>query len=286
LPILRLAAFPGLLPRALLIAAAISLGGCQSLSLFGNHDTETENQEPETPAPQLYNQALTYLQAGDLGKAADAFEEVDRQHPYSEYARRASVMIAFTNFRRGNYDEAVNAAKRYLALYPGSDDASYAHYIIGESYFRQVPDITRDQEATENALHEMQIIVDNYPDSEYADDARLKIIATRDQLAGKEMQIGRYYEERREYIAAINRFKSVISDYQSTRHVEEALARLAECYLAMGLQAEAQNAAAILGHNFPDSQWYKDTYALLQTGGLEPREDKGSWLSQIWKRVT
>jgi outer membrane protein assembly factor BamD len=286
----RLAACPAPLIRIAVLGLAVMLAGCQSPGLGGlfggDRDTEAEAQEPETPAPALYNQALTYLHAGELGKAVEAFEEVDRQHPYSEYARRATIMAAFANFRRGRYDDAVSAAERFLQLYPGSDDAAYAHYIIGESYFRQVPDITRDQEATENALRQMQTIIDNYPESEYADDARLKVIATRDQLAGKEMQIGRYYLERREYIAAINRFKVVVSDYQTTRHVEEALARLVESYYAMGLQSEAQTAAAILGHNFPDSEWYKDSFALLQSGGLEPREDKGSWLSGIWERIT
>jgi outer membrane protein assembly factor BamD len=147
-----------------------------------------------------------------------------------------------------------------------------------------VPDVTRDQEATRNALAAMQEILDRWPNSEYADDARAKIVVVRDQLAGKEMQIGRYYLERREYIAAVNRFKAVVTDYQDTRHVEEALERLTEAYYAMGLLSEAQTAAAVLGHNFPDSQWYKDAFALLQTGGHEASEDRGSWISKVFRR--
>ena len=166
-------------------------------------------------------------------------------------------------------------ANRYLTLYPGSPDAAYAQYLIGSSYFNQIPDITRDQDATRKAMASLQEIVDRYPDSEYANDAKHKIIVARDQLAGKEMQVGRYYLERREYIAAINRFKIVVTEYQDTRHVEEALERLAEANLALGLAGEAQTAAAVLGHNFPDSPWYKDAYKLLQTGGLEPRERQG-----------
>ena len=192
-------------------------------------------------------------------------------------------MNAFANYRGSRYDETVSAAQRYLSLYPGSPDAPYAHYLIGSSYFKQIPDVTRDQDETRSAIHSLREIVTQYPDSEYASDAQKKIIVARDQIAGKEMQVGRYYLERREYTAAINRFQGVVVDYQDTRHVEEALQRLTEANLALGLVAEAQNAAAILGHNFPDSPWYEDAYQLLQTGGLEPRENEGSLLSRIFR---
>jgi outer membrane protein assembly factor BamD len=191
-------------------------------------------------------------------------------------------MSAFANYRRGRNDETIQAANRFLTLYPGSEDAAYAQYLIGASYFNQIPDVTRDQDATRRAMASLEEIVARYPDSEYAVDASRKLIVARDQLAGKEMQVGRYYLERREYIAAVNRFRAVVTDYQDTRHVEEALERLVEANLAMGLAGEAQTAAAVLGHNFPDSPWYQDAYKLLQSGGLEPREDRGSWLSQLF----
>ncbi len=267
-----------LAPRAMVLAAALFLAGC-----LGSRDDVDEPLVPERPAAELYNEGLVHMQENRLRQAIESFAEVDRQHPYTDYARKAMVMSAFANFRQRDYDTAVTASERFLTLYPQSPDAAYAHYIIAESYFRQVPDVTRDQEATRLALAQMQLIVDNYPDSEYAPDARSKIIATRDQLAGKEMQIGRYYLERREYIAAVNRFKLVVTDYQNTRHVEEALERLTEGYLAMGLATEAQTAAAVLGHNFPDSPWYQDAFKLLQSGGLEPRENNGSWISQAFR---
>jgi outer membrane protein assembly factor BamD len=263
--------------RFSVVAAAILL----SAACTKTADT-TNAFADDQPAGTLYNEGLAYLNGGKLSDAVKSFDEVDRQHPYSEWARKALVMSAFASYRRGRYDDTVAAANRYLTLYPGSPDAAYAQFLIGSSYFHQIPDITRDQGATQKAMAALQEIVDRYPDSEYATDAKNKIIVARDQLAGKEMQVGRYYLERREYIAAINRFKFVVTEYQDTREVEEALERLTEANLAMGLAGEAQTAAAILGHNFPDSQWYKDAYKLLQTGGLEPREDKGSWLSKLF----
>jgi outer membrane protein assembly factor BamD len=258
------------------LVAGLALAGC-------NKTTESADAfADEEPAGTLYNEALDKLNHGKLTDAAKSFDEVDRQHPYTEEARKAILMSAFANYRRGRYDDTVSAANRFLTLYPSSPDVPYAQYLIGSSYFHQIPDITRDQQATMRALAALQEIIDRYPDSEYAADARKKIIVARDQLAGKEMQIGRYYLERREYIAAINRFKSVVSDYQDTRHVEEALERLTEANMALGLVGEAQTAAAILGHNFPDSPWYKDAYTLLQTGGLTPNEDKNSWLSKLF----
>jgi outer membrane protein assembly factor BamD len=236
----------------------------------------------DKPAGELYNEGLANLNANKMRNAVTSFDEVDRQHPYSEYARKALLMSAFVSYRRSQYDDTVSAANRYLTLYPGSPDAAYAQYLIGASYFHQIPDVTRDQDATRKAVAALQTIVDRYPDSEYSDDARNKIIAARDQLAGKEMQIGRYYLEQRNYLAAMNRFKTVVTDYQDTRHVEEALERLTEANLSLGLTSEAQTAAAVLGHNFPDSTWYKDAYNLLQSGGLSPSENKQSWISKLF----
>jgi outer membrane protein assembly factor BamD len=269
-------------PRALAVAAALVgaslvLSACKS-SVEGTPDAYAEAE----PAGNLYNEGLAYMNAGKLNDAVKSFNEVDRQHPYSEYARKALIMSAFASYRKGKHEDAVATAKRYLTLYPGSPDAAYAQYIIGQAYFGSIPDVTRDQDQTKKAMEAMQAVVTNYPDSEYVDDAQKKILVTRDQLAGKELQIGRYYLERREYVAAINRFKTVVVSYQDTRQVEEALERLTESYMAMGLASEAQTAAAVLGHNYPDSPWYKDAYKLLQGGGLEPREDKGSWLSRAF----
>jgi outer membrane protein assembly factor BamD len=171
-------------------------------------------------------------------------------------------------------------------LYPSTDDADYAMYIIGLCYFRQIRDVTQDQKEARQTVQTMQEVVTRWPDSEYVEDAKAKIRFANDQLAGKEMQIGRYYLERREYLAAIKRFRSVVETYSNTRHIEEALARLVEAYYAMGLTDEAQTAAAVLGQNYPDSQWYKDSYKLLQGGGLAPRENAGSWISKAGKLIT
>ena len=265
---------------ALIAVASLSLAGCMSKEPDIDLSTYVEQTEP---ADVLYNQGLANLNAGNLKEAGRKFEAVDRQHPYSEFSRKSMVMGAFTNYRQGNYDEAINAGKRYVALYPSSEDAAYAQYIVGLSYFRQIRDVTQDQKESRRAIEAMEEVANRWPESEYVEDARTKIRFARDQLAGKEMQIGRYYLERREFIAAAKRFRYVVENYSNTRHVEEALARLTETYYAMGLTSEAQTAAAVLGHNYPDSQWYKDSYALLQSRGLEPRENAGSWISQAGK---
>ncbi|NGO55140.1 outer membrane protein assembly factor BamD [Allomesorhizobium camelthorni] len=265
------------------LAAPAVLSGCMS----SGEDIDLATYVDQTePADVLYNQGLANLNAGRLKEASRKFDAVDRQHPYSEWARKSMVMGAFANYRQGNYDEAINAAKRYVSLYPSTEDAAYAQYIVGLSYFRQIRDVTQDQKESRRAIEAMEEVVQRWPESEYVDDAREKVRFARDQLAGKEMQVGRYYLERREYIAAVKRFRYVVENYSNTRHVEEALARLTEAYYAMGLTSEAQTAAAVLGQNYPDSQWYKDSYTLLQTGGLEPRDNAGSWISKAGKLIT
>ena len=266
-------------PLGLLAApvAALLLSGC-----LGMGDKPVEQTEA-APPDLLYNQGLALLNAGDASDAAKKFQEVDLQHPNTDYARRSLIMSTFLNFRRGQYQDAINDGKRYVTLYPRSEEAAYAQYLVGESYFRQIPDVTRDQDASNKAIEAMQEVIDKYPESEYSDDARKKIEAARDQIAGKEMQVGRYYLERREYLAAVNRFKNVVTTYQTTRHVEEALHRLTESYLALGIVPEAQTAAAVLGHNFPDSPWYADSYGLLTRGGFQPEENKGSWMSRVFR---
>ncbi len=265
----------------LAICAAV-LAACSSTEETLDLSSYVETIEP---ADVLYNQALANLNSGRLKEAARKFEAVDRQHPYSEYARKANVMAAFTAYKLGQYDTAVQSARRFINLYPTDEDAPYAQYIIGLSYFNQMPVVTRDQRDTQLAIQNFNELLERYPGSIYEDDARAKLRIARDQLAGKEMQIGRYYLERRQYPGAINRFRRVVERYPNTRHIEEALARLVETYFAMGLVGEAQTAAAVLGHNFPDSQWYADSYALLQSGGLQPRENEGSWISRVGKRI-
>jgi outer membrane protein assembly factor BamD len=264
--------------RAALLASVVGLGGC----LTKSDDSDTE---PDVPAGELYNQGLALMKDGKIKQAEGRFEEVDKQHPYTEWARKSLIMIAFTNYRMGKYDDAIQAGKRYVALYPTSPDAGYAQYMVGQSYFKQIPDVTRDQESTQRAIDAMQEVIEKYPNSEYVDDAQHAILVARDQLAGKEMQIGRYYLERKEYPAAINRFKTVVTQYANTRQVEEALFRLTSAYYAMGIVGEAQTAAAVLGHNFPDSPWYKDAYQLLQSGGVSPSENKESWISKAFHIV-
>ena len=189
----------------------------------------------------------------DPKEAVKKFEEVDRQHPYSEWARKSLIMTSYAYYQAGEYDDCVNSAKRYITLHPGGADAAYAQFLIGSSYFDEIPDITRDQARTEKALAALDEVIRKYPASEYANSAKQKIEVARDQLAGKEMEIGRYYLKKKDYTGAINRFKVVVTKYQTTRHVEEALMRLTESYMALGIVDEAQTAAAVLGHNFPDS---------------------------------
>jgi outer membrane protein assembly factor BamD len=266
-----------------IMAAVAVIGAGMALSACSTSKEGTAAAyEDDAPAGDLYNKGLAYMNAGDLTEAVKAFDEVDRQHPYSEWARKALIMSAYASYKKGKFDDTIQSANRYLTLYPGTEDASYAQYLIAQSHYNRIPDVTRDQAQTEEALAALQAIVDNYPDSEYSEDARKKVIQTRDQLAGKEMQVGRYYLERREYIAAINRFKVVVTKYQDTRHVEEALYRLVEANLAMGLVSEAQTAGAVLGHNFPSSSWYKTAYKRLGAGGVEPDENKGSWISRAF----
>ena len=240
---------------------------------------------PDEPADKLYNEGLYLLQQkSDYTAAAKKFEEVDRQHPYSDWARKALLMQAYSYYEAKEYDDTITAAKRYVALHPGSADAAYAQYLIGSSYYEVIPDVTRDQQRTEKAMQELEQVIRRYPNTEYASSARKKLDVARDQLAGKEMMIGRFYLNKKDFTGAINRFKLVVTQYQTTRHVEEALMRLTEAYMALGIVPEAQTAAAVLGHNFPDSPWYKDAYNLVRGGGAEPSENKDSWLSRLFAK--
>ena len=270
----------GSLIRALpVVLAAAALSAC---AWFGDKDLPLSDDPPD----RLYNEGLFLLNTKhDFKAAAKKFEEVDRQHPYSEWARKSLIMSAYAYYESRQFDEAITSAKRYVTLHPGSPDAAYAQFLIGSSYFEQIPDITRDQLGTEKALNALDEVVRKFPNTEYAASAKHKIDVAKDQLGGKEMTIGRYYQEKRDYTGAINRFKVVVTQYQTTRHVEEALMRLTEVYMTLGIVDEAQTAAAVLGHNFPDSPWYKDAYRLVKSGGLEPHETQSSWISRAFRKL-
>jgi outer membrane protein assembly factor BamD len=265
---------------------AIPLGGCSSATeawdkVFAKDDTFVEE-----PAEKLYNEGLFLMnEKHDPKGASKKFEEVDRQHPYSDLARKSLLMSAYAFYTSADYDSCIGAATRYVTLHPGSPDAAYAQFLIAASHYDQISDITRDQTRTEKAIAALEEVVRKYPTSEYSVSAKTKLQAARDQLAGREMNVGRYYMQKRNYTAAINRFKTVVTQYQTTRHVEEALARLTEAYMAIGIVDEAQTAAAVLGHNFPDSPWYKDAYNLVKSGGVEPSENQGSYISKAFKKL-
>jgi outer membrane protein assembly factor BamD len=261
----------------LLLALAVSLAACS-----GKKEKETY---VDAPVEQLYNDATDLLIAENYKLAAALFDEVDRQHPYSVWAAKAELMAAYAHYERHKYDDAISALERFIQLHPGNRDAAYAYYLKAICYYEQIEDVGRDQGMTQNALDGLQDVVRRFPDSIYARDARVKLDLTRDHLAGKEMEVGRWYLKQGQYVAAINRFRRVIEVYQTTTHVPEALERLTEAYLAIGVREEAQNAAAVLGYNFPGSDWYKDSYSLLQDAHLAPKKDPDSWLSKTWKSV-
>src|ERR1700733_3797266 len=275
--------------RALLLVsvAALALAGC---SLFGSDDATNDlnkdaAQYQERPIDQIYAAAWTQINKGNWDQAAAQFDEVDRQWPYSVWARRAMLMSAFCSYQANKYDDAVSTADNYISLHPGSQEVAYAFYLKALSLYEQIVDVGRDQSKTEGALVALQDVVQRFPDTEYARDSTLKIDLTMDHLAGKEMSVGRYYLTRGDYIGAINRFRVVVQQYQTTPQIAEALERLTEANYALGLNSEAQTAAAVLGANYPGSQWYSDAYNILKGRNLKPVEDKGSWISQAFHRV-
>lgn len=251
----------------LLIAALFVTAGCA-----GRNNKKLAYVE--RPAEIIYLEAFDRMARRDWARAILLFDEVERQHPYSEWARRAMLMSAFANFESGKYDEAVTAAGRFVALHPGSQSTPYAYYLIALSHFEQIRDVGRDQGKTAEALNALRQVVRRFPGSEYARDARLKIDLTRDQLAGKDMAVGRYYLRKGNTLAAINRFRNVAKEFDTTTHAPEALHRLVESYVKLGVMNEAVQVAAVLGHNYPGSVWYEDSYALLdKTGGLALTRD-------------
>ena len=259
-------------------SVVIALAGCAS-------NTDLSKALNPDPPEKMFADADTLLSKGSFEDAAKKFEDIDRDHPYAPEARRAMVMGAFANYKAGKVPEAIAGAERYTTLHSGTKEAALAQHIIASAHYDEIKGPNRDQGETKKALLALKTLKTRYPDSQYAKDADNKIRVCEDNLAAAEMEVGRYYMKKRQFTGAINRFKTVVTEYQTTAHVEEALMRLTEAYMALGIKPEAQNMAAVLGHNFPESKWYKQAYALLASDGLVPREQEGSWLSKAWSKL-
>jgi outer membrane protein assembly factor BamD len=238
----------------LAVAGCLAASGC----------ADKKDTYVEKPVEDLYNTAMNNLLDESYERAAKGFAEVERQHPYSVWATKSQLMAAYALYQGSKYDESIGAADRFIQLHPGHRDIAYAYYLKALDYYVQIADVGRDQKTTQQAMTALNEVVRRFPESKYGRDARLKIDLVRDHLAGKEMEIGRYYERQGSYLAAVNRFKRVVDEYQTTTHVPEALHRLTECYMALGLSEEAKKVAAVLGYNYPGSQWYGDTYAMVK----------------------
>ena len=263
------------------VLAGVVLTGCG-----GNRDAAQKQNLDRFTAEEIYKRGEFELEnSGDPEDAVVYFSEIERLYPYSEWAKRALIMQAYGNHKAGNYEEARGAAQRFLDTYPTDEDAAYAQYLLALSYYDQIDDVGRDQGLTFQALQGLRTVIEQYPDSEYAKSSVLKFDLAFDHLAGKEMEIGRYYLKRGHHTAAINRFRVVVEDYQTTTHTPEALMRLVEAYLGLGLTDEAQTAGAILGHNFRSSPFYQDAYAQLRGRGLTPTPQGNSWLTRIYREV-
>lgn len=239
-----------------------------AVSACAGNSRQQELAYIEQPVETIYTQAVGSLNRSLWDVSALQFDEVQRQHPYSPWAQRAMLMSAYARYRSRDFDDAISSAQDYISLHPGGDGAAYAYYLVAVCNFDQIIDVGRDQARSYNALKALDEVIARFPQSDYARDAALKVDMVRDQLAGKEMEIGRYYLNRSEHLAAINRFKRVITDYQTTSHAPEAMHRLVEAYLSIGLTGQAQQTAAVLGHNYPGSDWYADSYALMQGQGV------------------
>lgn len=246
-------------------SSAAGRGLCLGLALLGLAACSSDKERTyiAQDVDTLYNLAADTLDKRQFRAAAAIFDEVERQHPYSTWARRAQLMSAYSNYEANRYDEAILTAQRFLSLHPGNKDAPFAYYLIAICYYEQISDVRRDQKITQQALSALTELVRRFPNSEYASDARLKIDLTRDHLAGKEMEVGRFYQRQGQHLAAVSRFREVIDDYDTTSHVPEALHRMVESYLALGVREEAAKAAAVLGYNYPGTKWYDRSYELI-----------------------
>ncbi|WP_018631517.1 outer membrane protein assembly factor BamD [Neomegalonema perideroedes] len=274
---------------ALLMTA---LAGCQTArdaydgaaSWFTSGADSRLARPGETPE-SIFGRAEALMNAQNYRAAAPLFDEVERLHPYSPYAKRAMIMSAFASFEAAEYDKAILAADRFVDFYPSDAETAYARYLIAQSYYERIVDVGRDQSVTEEAQTALEEVILRHPGTPYAREAQVQLDLVRDHLAGKEMEIGRFYLARGDYLAAINRFRNVVENHQGSTHVPEALHRLVESYLRLGVVSEARSAAAVLGHNYPGSEWYQASYAMLQGQGLSPEMGSGSWLRRIYRQV-
>lgn len=255
--------FPRPIALVAAVALAVPLAGCGAFGGGGGR-TSVDTRYVARDVNTLYNAAWERMQRGQYAVAAALFDEVERQHPYSVWARRAQLMSAFSYYAANDHTKSIEAARRFLSIHPGNRDAPYALYLVALNYYEQIRDVTRDQAITRQALDSLGELVRRYPTTPYAEDARLKIDLVRDHLAGKEMEIGRFYQRRRQWLASVVRFRQVVDEYQTTSHAPEALMRLTESYLALGVPEEARRAAAVLGANYPNTQWYQRAYELVE----------------------
>lgn len=271
----------------LIVVAAVTLAACggddrpRTGGIFSSTEVPLENFSPQ----QIFERGEWELEQGDATDAAFYFGEIERLYPYSDWARRALIMQAFAHHQDRDYPNSRSAAQRFIDFYPDDDDAAYAQYLLALSYYDQIDEVGRDQGLTFQALQSLREVIERYPESEYARASILKFDLAFDHLAGKEMEIGRYYLRRNHHAAAINRFRVVVEDFQTTTHTPEALHRLVEAYLSLGLDQEAQTAGAILGYNYQSTEWYQDSFALLTGRGLEPRVLGNNWLSQVYRQM-
>jgi outer membrane protein assembly factor BamD len=273
--------------KPLLIAAvAVSALALSACSIFESNNGGGDDEEAkyvERPVEQIYADAWKRIKDGSWAEAAKQFDEVERQHPYSIWARRAMLMSAFCSYQANKYQDAISTADQFIQLHPGSPEVAYAFYLKAMSLYEQIVDVGRDQTNTEQALTALEDVVQRFPNTEYARDALLKIDLTQDHLAGKEMAVGRYYLQKGDYIGAINRFRVVVERYQRTPQIAEALERLTEAYYALGVYDEAKTAAAVLGANYPGSRWYQDSYDLLVAHNMKPEANPASWISRLFR---
>jgi len=282
-----------------LLAATMGLQGCSlgggMKRLLGGDDSSSSSASgalsPGTETPdeaavsETYNSGLSNLSSGNYRSAVKDFADVERKYPYSKWATKSILMQAFASYQGHSYDDSINASQRFISLHPGHKDTPYAYYLSAIANYEMMSNVQRDQSRTEKAVEALDEVARRFPDSRYANDARQKALLGRDRLAGKEMEVGRYYLKQGSYLAGINRFKKVITDYQTTSQTPEALYRLSEGYMALGVQSEAQTAAAVLGHNFPNSTWYRDAYRLVSSDGQAPVENQSSWISRAFRRI-
>ncbi|KIN61484.1 Outer membrane protein assembly factor BamD [Sulfitobacter noctilucae] len=270
----------------LVLSGLAACGGNRNAGLVGGSFFNPQDIPLETySAEQIFERGEYELSRDQPGEGAFFFAEIERLYPYSDWARRALIMQAFAYHRDQDYENSRSSAQRFIDFYPEDDDAAYAQYLLALSYYDQIDEVGRDQGLTFQALQSLRTVIETYPDSEYAKSSILKFDLAFDHLAGKEMEIGRYYLRRDHYTAAINRFRVVVEDFQTTTHTAEALHRLVESYLSLGLTREAQTAGAILGHNFQSTEWYEDSYKLLTGQGLEPAFFKDNWLAALYRQT-